>query len=236
MIDVMKAFPCQGLPWRPKMVDVLVKGAALLQAPPKENALKIAVVGSVTTDMIARAVAFGASAECEDVSVWQAPFGVWRQEILMPDSALYQYKPDILLIVLTWRDFIKTLPLTMSAEEAKEYIIAKTAEWRQIWSMVQEKLPHCRIIQHLPSYAPVSLSGIAEKRIPASFYSQIDLFRESFLDKGNDIFFLDTIGLTEDCGAYYAAKLPFAQDCIPEYVARFRAVFRQAISRPKKFL
>lgn len=236
MSATMKNFPNEGMPWRPKMVDVLMKGTALLQAQPKEDALRVAIIGSVTTDMIARAVAFGASVEGKEVSVWQAPFGVWRQEILTSDSSLYAYKPDIIIIAITWRDLLETLPLSLSEDEVKACIKVKSAEWRQIWSMLQDNLPRCRIVQHLPGYMPAIFSGIAEERIPASFRSQINFMRVALMEKGSDIFFLDTANLTEDVGAYYAAKLPFAQECIPEYVARFCAVFRQVISRPKKVL
>ncbi|CCT58816.1 HAD-IIIC family phosphatase [Acetobacter pasteurianus] len=226
----------EGKAWRPKMVDVLVKGTALLQSQPEGNAFKIAIIGSVTTDMIARAVAFGAAAEQTTVKVWQASFGVWRQEILVPSSELYQYQPDIILIAITWRDLVERLPLSLSEEDVKERIASNTAGWRKLWSLLQERIPKCRIIHHLPSYMPVSYLGIAEERLPASFRCQIDFIRQEFLRNNKDIFFLDTTGLVDDAGAYYAAKLPFAQDCLPEYTARFRSVFRQAINRSKKVL
>ncbi|MBS1017303.1 HAD-IIIC family phosphatase [Acetobacter persici] len=226
----------EGKAWRPKMVDLLVRGTALLQSQPKADALKIAIIGSVTTDMIARAVAFGAAAEQDAVQVWQASFGVWRQEILAPNSELYHYQPDIILIVITWRDLVEQLPLSLNEEEMKGLIASKVAGWRKLWSLIQERLPQCRIIHHLPSYRPASYLGVAEERLPSSFVNQINLIRKEFLRNNKDIFFMDTKGLVDDAEAYYAAKLPFSQDCLPEYVAKFRSVFRQITNCSKKVL
>jgi FkbH-like protein len=217
-----------------KPVDIFVHGTRLLAAT--AGTLRLAIAGSCTTDLIARAAAVGAAQEGFEPLISQAGFGAWRQEALDPDSGLHRFAPDIVLLVTTWRDALTALPLDASRRETDAAIAAQVAAWRSVWDRLLAASPARRIIQHLPAMPPGRLAGIAELRLPASPASQIAAFRQALLLAGPDITFLDTDGLTQDAAAWYGAKLPFAQACLPAYAARFRAALRQVTGKMKKLL
>jgi FkbH-like protein len=219
---------------KPSSVDIFIHGTRLLGA--KEGQLRIAVAGSATTDLIARAVAVSAAQEGIAPVVVQAPFGAWRQEALDANSALHRFAPDLVVLVTDWRDAVTDLPLNADAAAVDAAVAAKIAGLRRVWDALRAGVPARRIIQHLPAAPTPLLGGIAELRAPASARSQIAAIRAAMLQAGHDIAFLDTEGLTQDAAAWYGAKLPFAQADLPDYVARFRAVLRQVTGRAKKVL
>jgi FkbH-like protein len=222
----------RGQPLKP--ADVFVHGTRLLAAA--RGDLRLAIAGSCTTDFIARAAAVGIAQEGFEPLIYQAGFGAWRQEALDPDSALHRFAPDLVLLVNTWRDAVLDLPLDTPKAEATAAIAAQVDAWRHTWDRLLSAAPGRRIIQHLPALPAERLTGIAECRLPASPAAQIADFRAALLQAGQNIVFLDTDGLGQDASAWYGAKLPFAQDSLPAYVARFRAALRQVTGKMKKLL
>lgn len=219
---------------RPKPVEIFVHGTRLLAA--KEGELRIAVAGAATTDLIARAVAVGAAQEGIAPVVYQSPFGAWRQEALDGGSALHKFAPDLVVLVTDWRDAVTPLPLGTPGAEVDAAIAHTIAGYRAVWDALRAGAANRRIVQHLPAAPAAQLGGIAELRNPASPRAQVTAMRAAMLAAGPDIAFLDTEGLAPDAAAWFGAKLPFAQDNLPDYVARFRSVLRQITGRAKKVL
>ncbi len=217
-----------------KLSDIFVQGTRLLAR--KDGSLRIAVIGSVTTDMLARAIALGASQEGAEAVIHQANFGTWRQEALDPGSALHRFRADIVVVATDWRDLVTELPLGAAADEVAAAVARKVQGLRQVWDAILRGAPACRIVQHLPAVAIEAPGGIAEERIAASSRRQLMLARATLLEQGPDVLFLDLDGLAADPAAYYGAKLPFAQDGLVDYLFRFRSAMRQATSRVKKVL
>ncbi len=219
---------------KPKPVEIFVHGTRLLAA--KEGQLRIAIAGAATTDLIARAAAVGAAQEGIAPVIYQAPFGAWRQEALDGGSALHKFAPDLVVLVTDWRDAVTELPLSATAAEINEVVTGKIAGFRAVWDALRAGAAGRRIVQHLPAAPAAQLGGIAELRTPASAQAQLAAVRAAMLQAGPDIAFLDTEGLAQDAAAWFGAKLPFAQDHLPEYVARFRSILRQITGRAKKVL
>jgi FkbH-like protein len=228
------AFAALGNAPRPKPVDIFVHGTRLLAAV--EGALRIAIAGSATTELIARAAAVGAAQEGLAPVIMQSPFGAWRQEALDPGSSLHRFAPDVVLLATDWRDAVTDLRPDAGCEEAAAAVAAQVRMYRMVWDRLRAGAPGRRIFQHLPALPPARLTDIAEWRLPGSPRAQIAAFRGALLEAGPDIVFLDTEGLAQNAAAWFGAKLPFAQDQLPDYVARFRAALRQATGRGKKVL
>ncbi len=228
------AFAALGNAPRPKPVDIFVHGTRLLAAG--EGTLRIGIAGSVTTDLIARAAAVGAAQEGLAPVIAQSPFGAWRQEALDAGSALHRFGPDIVLLATDWRDGVTKLPPDAGAAEAAAAVAAQVRVYRTVWDRLRAGAPNRRIIQHLPALPAARLTDVAEWRLPASPRAQIAALRTALLEAGPDIVFLDTEGLAQSAAAWFGAKLAFAQDQLPDYVARFRAALRQATGRVKKVL
>jgi len=98
-----------------------VKAAAMLPAlPPGLPVRRIALVGADTLvflQPIIRALAFRDGWHPE---FYEAPFGTWRQEILDPHSALRKFKPEVTLVLRSWRE--AGLPTTGVDSAAVEHL------------------------------------------------------------------------------------------------------------------
>ena len=217
-----------------KLTDIFVQGTRLLAR--KEGSLRIGLIGSVTTDLLARAVALGASHEGAEPVIYQATFGTWRQEALDPGAALHRFRADIVVVATDWRDLVDELPLGLAADEVEAVVARKVAGFRGVWDAILRGAPACRIVQHLPAASVEAPGGVADLRVAASRRRQLTLAREKLLASGPDVVFLDLDGLPADAAAWYGAKLPFAQDGLVDYLLRFRSAMRQGSGRVKKVL
>lgn len=220
---------------RLRLSEIFSHGTRLLQLPAESARLRIAVSGSATTDLIARAIAIGCVQEGVPARLYQSPFGAWRQDAIDPGSALHRSEPDIVVLATDWRDGVTGLALDASAQAVADSVAGKVASYRAIWTAIARR-GETRIIHHLPVAPPGRLAGIAEQRLPASPRRQIEALRVALLEAGPEIVFLDPEPLGWDARSWFGAKLQFPQERLPDYVVLFRAALRAATGRAKKVL
>ena len=60
---------------------------------------RVAVVGDLTSDLLARAVACAIAQEDGLPLLYTAPYGVMQQVCLDPGSALHAFRPDLVVLV-----------------------------------------------------------------------------------------------------------------------------------------
>ena len=65
---------------------------------------RIALAGSVTTQLLRTALQAFLWRDGIDVEFYEAPFGAFEQEIFAPASRLYAFNPDVVVLLFTWRD------------------------------------------------------------------------------------------------------------------------------------
>lgn len=205
---------------------------------------RVAVIGSLTTDFILRAVAAALALEGVAPVLYQAPFGALVQEALDPRSGLHRFAPELVLIAADWRDGISPLPINAPAAEAEAAIAAKADLFERIWEALSQG-GRVRIIQHLLPPPPLRFLGPAERLAPASPLSQIEALNRTLLARGRgrvawlefDRLAMET-GLARflDPAAYHAARLGFESRHLPDYLTHFRAAWRSATARAKKAL
>src|SRR5271165_630913 len=107
---------------------------------------RVAVLGSVTTDYLSRAVACAILAEGTAPVVYQAPFGAYIQEILDPTSPLHGFAPDLAVIAPTWRDLIAPSPIGAAAADVDAALEAKVGLFATLWDRLGAK--GVKLIQH----------------------------------------------------------------------------------------
>ncbi|MDP0494944.1 MAG: HAD-IIIC family phosphatase [Verrucomicrobiota bacterium JB024] len=123
------------------------KLAPKLSAP--ERPLKLALLSSATTTFYAAALRMAAVRDGYDPTVYEPPFGAWRQDILDPGSALYAFEPDIVILATHWRD--AHLPAFAALEDGAS--LGPLApppvldELKNFWSLLGERLG-CPVLQH----------------------------------------------------------------------------------------
>jgi Predicted enzyme involved in methoxymalonyl-ACP biosynthesis len=234
----------------PTLPDIFTLGTKLLTHPsPTETLpappLRIVVIGSATTDLLARAIAIATVQESRIPLIHQGLFGAYAQDILTPTSPLYEFAPDLIVILPTWRDLITETPPNTPLETIAPANAATIATLSRYWNILAERLPAARIIQHIPAPPPARLTGIAERKLPASPTAQYARLTQSLIETGSGrVIFLDLARIATERGLratasdrfWHAAKLPFDQSALPAYVPAFRAALRTALSRQKKAL
>jgi FkbH-like protein len=204
---------------------------------------RVAVLGSVTIDYLARAVACGVLAEGVGPVVYLAPFGSYVQEILDHTYALHSFGPDLVVIAPDWRGLIAALPIGASAADVDAALDAKAGLFATLWDRLGAK--GVKIIQHSLVPPAARYCGIAERLAPAAPANQVRRLNEHLLQAGRGrVHWVDMEALATEIGArnfgatrfWHQAKLDFDQRWLSDYLAPFRAAWRAANARAKKVL
>ena len=119
-----------------KLLDRLAASGHWL---PRRKA-KLAILASSTTSLLAplmRATAFRRGLSLE---IYEGVYGNYQQEILDPQSGLYQFQPDLAVLLLNRRDL--ALPPTGGERHANEYV----SHLRDLWKVLLDRNP-CHIVQ-----------------------------------------------------------------------------------------
>jgi FkbH-like protein len=202
---------------------------------------RVAVLGALTIDYLARAVACAMVQEGVFPVLYQAPFGSYVQEVLDSGSALHGFGPELVVIAPHWREMIVELPIGASAGDVDTALAAKVGLLRTMWG----RLAGVRIIQHVLVPPSGRYRGVAERLAPASPLNQIRRLNEMLLDAGSGLVtWVDMEALALAIGSrrfspakfYYAARLEHDQKWLPDYLPAFRAAWRSANGRAKKVL
>jgi predicted enzyme involved in methoxymalonyl-ACP biosynthesis len=191
---------------------------------PAAGAIKIAVLGSMTTHQLIELLDLYLQAGRITAEFYEADYGTINQELLDPDSGLYAFRPDLILIFTSWRD-LETPHLTDGAQDVQRKIEAEIAAWQGLWRVAHEKL-HCQIIQSNFAAPPWRVMGNLESRHPAGFSRFISLVNHALADNappGVTIHDVDQLAAAAgrwdwgDDRFFHQAKLP----CSPEHLVDY---------------
>jgi FkbH-like protein len=186
---------------------------------------RLAVLGSVTTKQLVALIELHLFAAGVDADVYEADYGVFRQEILDPQSALYQFQPQIVFLATTWRDLARRPKLNDSREELARLVEAEQAEWRSLWETLQARIG-CQVIQNNFVLPPVRSFGNHELRHPGSVNRYLSATNQHLLDTAPPFVTIhDVDNLASLCGRWswsdprfvHQAKMP----CAPEYLVDY---------------
>lgn len=206
---------------------------------------RVAILGSLTTDLLVRALACAVVMEGVFPVIHQAPFGATAMigEILDPASTLYRFRPDIVFLVPDWRDMVRDYALDTPPDEIEAGIDAQIEHWQGIWSRLAEA--GCRIIQHTLVPPPIAGRGVAERQFAGSVERQIEALNRKLIAAGaGRVVWLEADRLARDVGLrqwsaarfFYSGRLGFDPRFLPDYVPHLRAAWRSATGRAKKLL
>ena len=112
------------------------------------RSLRIALLGSSTTTFLASVLQATCFKNGIYAEIYEGGYGNYRQDILSPESALYTFNPQAVIIILNHRD----LGLTPVSQMATGRHIADNL--RELWTILQERNP-CHLIHcgfDLPLY------------------------------------------------------------------------------------
>ena len=220
-----------------RLLDAIAaQGATPAQAAP----LKIALLASSTTELVAPLLRLACFRDGLWAQVYAAPFGSYRQEILDPASALYRFGPDIAIIALNWRDAHLPEFSDIPSGAAKQTV----AELAELWRMLAERT-RCTIVQHnfdLPAWDSTGHLGAADRRGRTRLLRAINEGLEEAAPEG--VIVLDFEGVSSQFGKdawespewWHVAKQHPAAEALPLLVDRYLALIRARLGLARKVL
>jgi FkbH-like protein len=205
---------------------------------------RVAVLGSTTTSQLAQFLDVFLFAQNVDAEIYEAPYGLMRQEILDPGSALYAFEPQFIFLAATRRDLGP--PATANgAEDAFEAAAdAAVGEWESLWRIAYDRLG-CQIIQNNFDAPPWRAYGDLEASHPGApgwFVERVNRGLAARAPRWVSIHDLD--GLAAAVGRwswgderfFHLAKLPCAPEHLAAYAHGVSALIAARLGRSRKCL
>ena len=187
--------------------------------------VRLAVLSSFTSTQLVEMIELFLFAAGVDLELYEAEFGVFRQEILDPDSELYRFNPKAVFIATTWRDLTQVPGMDESIQSIGQRVAGEQAQWSALWQTVHERLG-CQVLQNNFDRPAWGALGNHEMRHAASMGRFIAQVNQSFQTSAppyvtiHDLDELSAVvgrSVWNDERFFHHAKLPCAPECLVEY-------------------
>lgn len=129
--------------------------------------LKLAILGGFTTHQLRILIELYLFATGISAVIYEADYGVFRQEILDPSSDLYHFEPGVIFLATHWRNVGHLPALTDPAEKVGELLEAEYREWALLWETAHQRLGS-QVLQNNFDPPPWRSLGNHEMRHPSA--------------------------------------------------------------------
>ena len=157
IVDSTESF----LPWQ--SASALLERILRNYTPPAKRTSKLAVLGSYTTAQFVGMLRLAALREGILLSIYEAEFGQFRQEMLDAHSGMYEFDPDLVLIATHAGEL--SLPAHVAAPDVA--IENELERWTSLWRSVASR-SKARIVMHNIAIPPENALGHLSARLPGS--------------------------------------------------------------------
>ena len=205
---------------------------------------RLAILGGFTTDLLTELVELYLFAGGVAAEVYQADYGVFRQEILDPSSRLYAFQPRFTFLAATWHELGHHPDPHDGPEEVERLVAAELADWAMLWNEVHRR-SGCQVIQDNFVAPPWRVLGNLEMRHPSSFGRFVARINESLMAQAPEYVTIhDVEHLAASVGRrswaderfYHQAKLPCAPEHLVDYAHQLASVVAAHLGLAKKCL
>ena len=108
---------------------------------------KIAILGGFTTRQLSDLIQLYLFAAGISAQIYEADYGVFRQEILDQSSQLYRFEPSTTFLATHWRNLGHLPQLSDPPERVEELLEAEYNEWASLWQLAHDRL-QCQVLQN----------------------------------------------------------------------------------------
>lgn len=136
--------------------------------------LRIALLASHTVDHLVPAIRVAGLQRGLALRLHVAPYGLYRQALLMDDAELASFAPQLIVLALDARDAPLQLPLEASPESVAAAVTTRVDELRLLWRCARERYA-AQVVQQTIVPADPPIFGSFEALVPASPWALIDL-------------------------------------------------------------
>lgn len=167
--------------------------ARLRELPDERRPLKIALLRTFTTELLAPYWTFESLLQGFELTLYQAPYGALLQEV-QPGAGLLEFAPDVTYLFLRWEDLHPRLAGPVTALPDRATVHAEALEYLgNLLAALREKLPGLLVLTLLPRMTPPELGifdamaeeseatffselkrGIAKRLLPSVYFNDLD--------------------------------------------------------------
>jgi FkbH-like protein len=210
----------------------------------RKTAKRLAILGGPTTLQLRQLIELFLAGEGIAVEVYEADYGLFRQELLFDGSGLDDFGPDVILLATDARDVRLFPPIDASAADVARLADAELNAWEQLWERARARW-NASLIQNNFAIPPHSIFGHLAARQPGSREHYLARLNQLLAAKAPESVLLhDLNSLAAEAGAsnwfdpryYYEFKMPCGPDCLPDYAYSVVALLRAHVGRSKKVL
>ncbi len=210
----------------------------------RNRRVKIAVLGSFTTHQLVTLLDLYLRAGRVEAEIHEADYGIFRQEMLDPESELYQFRPEFIILATSWRDLGHRPVLSDDRADVQRKVDAELADWARLWRTAHDRLG-CQIIQNNFDLPPWRTLGNHDARHPAGFSRYASLVNIGLQDVAppyvtiHDIDHLSATWGRWSWGEerfYHHAKLACAPEHLVDYAHSLASLVLAQLGAAKKCL
>jgi FkbH-like protein len=147
--------------------------------------LRLAILSSHTMDHLLPAIRLGGLLRQVAVSVYLAPYGMYRQALLSHDPALAAFAPQVILLALDAKDAPPDVRLDATEQEASEAVQERVNELRGLWRQARERYA-AQVIQQTFVPADPTLFGSFDAMVPGSPRAVLERLNQSIRRAAQD--------------------------------------------------
>ena len=136
--------------------------------------IRLAVLGGFTTTQLVQATELALFAMGGGVEVYEADYGVYRQEILDPSfEFVFVSHPQAVCLATTYRDLVRRPSISDSSDDVAKITENELADWTTLWKTAHDRLG-CMILQNNFDRPIARQLDNHELRHPASLWNYIE--------------------------------------------------------------
>jgi FkbH-like protein len=209
-----------------------------------DTVLRLAILGSYTTQPIVTAARCALLAEGMLTDIYEAPFGAYLQEILSPDSSLYAFRPDAVVIATNLSGLGSLPSVSAPNEDVEDALDREVKHWHALWEILASRLGK-PVLQHLFEVPEEEFLGIAERRSGWTASRFVESLNARLIEAAPGfVRWIDVDRLAARVGRHnwhdprlhHHAKLGFSPRFVPAYSLLLAAAWRSATGKTKKAL
>ena len=214
------------------------------QSRVRNRPVKIAMLGGFTTHQLVTLLDLYLRAGRVVADVYEADYGIFRQEIIDAESQLYEFRPEFIILATSWRDLGHRPSLSNDRTEVQRLVEAEVADWSRLWRTAHDRLG-CQIIQNNFDPPPWRTLGNHDSRHPAGFSRYASLVNHALQDAAPPyvtIHDLDHLSATwgrwnwGDERFYHHAKLACSPEHLVDYAHSLASLIHAQLGNAKKCL
>lgn len=205
-----------------------------------ERLWRVAVLGSYTTVQFAQLLPMALGRQGLESEIYESAYAQVDQEILEPDSGLYRFRPDVVVIVL--HEGATHLPeFSASPSDA---VASEVARWTNLWSLLRSR-SNARVVQHNIAVPGLVSMGHLSARVLGSRYRMLHTLNAQLGEEaGADVSIVDCERLSAWIGKHkyfdprywHLSKQAVALEALPLLVKHTASVISAGMGRNRKCL